>query len=34
MAIANGEQAGVADWLHVEKRALSRDALGLRARRV
>ncbi|HEX3914192.1 MAG TPA: bifunctional 23S rRNA (guanine(2069)-N(7))-methyltransferase RlmK/23S rRNA (guanine(2445)-N(2))-methyltransferase RlmL [Steroidobacteraceae bacterium] len=22
MAIANGEQAGVADWLHVEKRAL------------
>ncbi|HEV7358639.1 MAG TPA: bifunctional 23S rRNA (guanine(2069)-N(7))-methyltransferase RlmK/23S rRNA (guanine(2445)-N(2))-methyltransferase RlmL [Steroidobacteraceae bacterium] len=23
MAIANGEQAGVAEWLHVEKRALS-----------
>ena len=23
MAIANGEQAGVADWLHVEKRSLS-----------
>jgi 23S rRNA (guanine2445-N2)-methyltransferase / 23S rRNA (guanine2069-N7)-methyltransferase len=23
MAIANGEQAGVADWLHVEKRALA-----------
>ena len=22
MAIANGEHAGVADWLHVEKRAL------------
>jgi len=23
MAIANGEQAGVADWLHIEKRSLS-----------
>ena len=34
MAIANGEQAGVAEWLHVEKRALSevsrpRGATGL-----
>ncbi len=34
MAIANGEHAGVADWLHVEKRALSevaapRGAVGL-----
>ena len=34
MAIANGEQAGVAEWLHVEKRALGevsrpRDATGL-----
>ena len=34
MAIANGEQAGVAEWLHVEKRALGevsrpRGAIGL-----
>ena len=32
MAIANGEQAGVADWLHVEKRALSRDRAAAEGR--
>ena len=33
MALANGEHAGVAEWLHVEKRALGRDVAPPAARR-